>query len=111
MGKLRKESSRYASGDDDHVRPTYNSPSLSLVEIWRSHDGLSLRQRSPPSRPRGRKRAIALGNGIVEFLTLLHWERQYHILFFALVHGEEGMAFGLFVLSLSKRFICFSKGP
>ena len=33
---------------------TYDSPPgspASLVEIWRSHDGLSLRQRNPPSRP------------------------------------------------------------
>jgi hypothetical protein len=84
-GKLRKESS---PDNDDHFRLTYNLPPRSLtllVEIWRSHNSLSLRRRNPS------RWAIVLGKGHRGggscFLNLLHWERQYHIIFlhFALV--------------------------
>jgi hypothetical protein len=72
-------------------RPMYNLPPrspTSLVEIWRSHDGLSLRQRNLPRGPVGdstgegaswRRELLfefaALGTAVSSFLH------------FALVHG------------------------
>jgi hypothetical protein len=90
LSKLRKESSRNAPDHDDHFRTACNSPPrspTSLAEIWRSHDGLSLRQRNPPSRPpwlqEGDSTREGHRGGGSCFLTPLHWKRQYHFLFFA----------------------------
>jgi len=67
---------------------TFNLPPrtpTSLVEIWSSHDSLSLRQRNPLSRSPWPQEGGSTGGGHRGggscFLTLLHWEWQYHILF------------------------------
>jgi hypothetical protein len=73
--------------------PTYNPPprsSTSLVEIWRSHECLALRQRLPRG-PRWPQEGDSTREGASWrrefFLNLLDWERQYHVFAFALVHG------------------------
>jgi hypothetical protein len=88
MGKLR---SRNAPDNNDDFRPTYNSPPrspTSLVEIWCSHDGSSLRQRNPPSKPPWPQEGDSTEERAWWRRELLfEWERQHHILFlhFALV--------------------------
>jgi hypothetical protein len=112
MGKLRKESS---PDNDDHFRPTYyNSPPrspTSLVEIWRGHDSLSLRQRNPPSRPVAARGRQYWGRGIMEEGLLFEFAAlgtavPHFFLHFALVQGRHDL---WVVRSFS--FICFPKGP
>jgi hypothetical protein len=116
LGKLRKESS--PDHDDDFL--TYLQLASPIPNLAKSSVAMTVcpcDKGTLPQGPRSRKRATVLGKGHRGggscFLNLLHWKRQYHILFlhFALVHGGGRHDFWVVCSSLSKHFICFSKGP
>jgi hypothetical protein len=115
MGEPRKESSRNAPDTDDHFRPPRFL--TSVVEIWRSHDGLSLRQRNPTSRRSWPQEGDSTEEAaswrrelLFEFAALGTAVPHSLFAFYTCSMGEEGMTLGCSLL-LSLTFYLFSKGP
>ena len=117
LGKLRKGISRNAPDNDNHFRPTYKSPSqspTSIVEIWRGHDGLSLRQRNPPSSPPWPQEVDSTGEGDRRggscFWLCYTGNDSTTLSIFEFPHlfmREKGLTSWLFVLCPSKIFYLF----
>jgi len=112
LGKLRKESAGPRRPLSTYLQLTFPIPNL--AKSGTAMTVCPYDKGTFPRGPRGRKRATVLGKGIVEEGVICCTGNGSTTLYFCTLHlfmGEEGMTFGLFVLSLSKHFICFSKGP